>query len=129
MAPSGALLIGAALALRDSLQERAGRGAVVAAILAGGTVSWAAAPAALAAASVAAFLLSETIDFASYTWLRERSRALAILVSGVFGAAADSALFNWLAFGAVAWAPGLFLAKMYASILYALWVKISSLRA
>ena len=122
MAPSGVLLIGAALALRDALHEAAGRWVVLACVGAGAALSLAFSPPALALASALAFLLSELLDFAVYDRLRARGLALAVLLSGLAGAAADSVLFSWLAFGEVKWAPGLILAKLYASAAYALWL-------
>lgn len=125
MAPSGVLLIGAALALRDALQEAAGRGAVLGCVTAGAALSLAFSPAALALASAVAFLLSELADWAVYDRLRRRALALAVLASGAIGAVADSLLFSWLAFGAVKWAPGLVLAKLYASLAFAGWLAIT----
>lgn len=122
MAPSGVLMIGAALALRDAVHEAAGRGAVLALVVAGAGLSLAVSPTAFAAASAAAFLLSELADFAVYDRLRRRGLALAVAASGVVGAVADSLLFSWLAFGAVKWSPGLIIAKLYASIGYAAWI-------
>lgn len=124
MAPSGVLMIGAALALRDALHEAAGRAAVLACIAVGAALSLAFSPATLAAASAAAFLLSELADFAVYDRLRQRGMAAAVAASGLVGAAIDSLLFSWLAFGAVTWAPGLILAKLYASAVYAAWLAI-----
>lgn len=121
MAPSGVLLIGAALALRDGLHERLPRWAVAGLIAGGAALSLAFSPPALAVASAVAFLLSELADFAVYDRLRKRGLALAVLASGVVGAALDSVLFSALAFGTVKWAPGLILAKCYASIGYAGW--------
>lgn len=122
MAPSGVLLIGAALALRDALHEAAGRGVVLACVVAGAALSLAVSPPALALASAVAFLLSEIADFAVYDRLRRRGMAMAVAASGVVGAVMDSLLFSWLAFGEVKWAPGLIIAKLYASAAYALWL-------
>lgn len=121
MAPSGVLMIGAALALRDALHERLPRLAVAGLIVAGAALSVGFSPAALAVASAVAFLLSELADFAVYDRLRKRGLALAVLASGVVGAALDSVLFSALAFGTVKWAPGLILAKVYASAGFAAW--------
>lgn len=121
MAPSGVLMIGAALALRDALHETAPRWAVAGLIGAGAALSLVFSPPALAVASAVAFLLAELADFAVYDRLRARGMALAVLMSGVVGAALDSALFSALAFGTVKWAPGLILAKCYASAGFAAW--------
>lgn len=122
MAPSGVLLIGAALALRDAVQEAAGRTTVLALVAAGAALSLAFSPPALALASALAFLLSELADFAIYDRLRRRQLALAVIASGIVGAVLDSLLFSALAFGVIAWAPGLVLAKLYASVGYAAWI-------
>lgn len=122
MAPSGVLLIGAALALRDAVQEAMGRAWVGGLIVAGAALSLVFAPAALAMASAVAFLLSELADFTVYDRLRKRALWWAVLASGVVGAVADSLLFSALAFGTVKWAPGLILAKVYASAAFALWL-------
>jgi uncharacterized PurR-regulated membrane protein YhhQ (DUF165 family) len=122
MAPSGVLLIGAALALRDALHEAAGRLVVLACVMVGAAFSLAVSPPALALASALAFLLSELADFAVYDRLRARGLALAVAASGLVGAIADSLLFSWLAFGEPKWAAGLVLAKLYASAGFALWL-------
>jgi hypothetical protein len=61
--------------------------------------------------------------------IHARGMALAVLLSGIVGAALDSLLFSALAFGTVAWAPGLILAKLYASAAYALWLAARQRRA
>lgn len=124
MAPSGVLMIGAALALRDAVHEALGREMVLALVLAGAALSLWFSPPALAVASAVAFLLSELADFAVYDRLRRRGLALAVAASGVVGAILDSLLFSALAFGTVAWAPGLIIAKLYASAAYALWLGV-----
>lgn len=72
MAPSGVLMIGLALVLRDLVQRWLGLGWVLAAILGGALISAAVAPPALVVASATAFLLSELADTAVYTPLAER---------------------------------------------------------
>lgn len=124
MAPSGVLVVGVALVLRDLVQEIGGRGLVGALIAAGAVLSLAFSAPALATASALAFLLSELLDFAVYDRLRSRGMPIAVLASGLAGAVADSLLFSWLAFGAVTWAPGLIVAKLYASAAYALWLAV-----
>ena len=81
MAPSGVLLIGLALVLRDMVQRRLGRAAALTAIVAGALLSGAVAPPPLVYASAAAFLLSELADFAVYTPLQSRGLVLAVLAS------------------------------------------------
>ncbi len=85
MAPSGVLMIGAALVLRDLVQRRLGAAFGIAAILAGAVLSALVAPAALVVASTAAFLLSEFADFAVYTPLARRRLVLAVVASSAVG--------------------------------------------
>ena len=85
MAPSGVLMIGLALVLRDMVQRRLGRGVALAAIVAGALLSGAVAPPQLVVASASAFLLSELADFAVYTPLQSRGLVLAVLASSVVG--------------------------------------------
>src|SRR5688572_26914056 len=74
MAPSGVVMIGAALVLRDLVQRRLGIVYGFAAIIAGTAISALVAPPALVIASATAFLISETADFAVYTPLAKRDR-------------------------------------------------------
>lgn len=120
MAPSGVLMIGLALVLRDWLHEIAGRWWALAAVLAGGALSLALSPPALAVASAAAFTLAELADLAVYSRLRNRGRAIAVMASQIVGAALDSALFVWLAFGTLDFSAGTTLAKIYAGAAVAL---------
>ena len=83
-------MIGLALALRDALQEAAGRRVVLACVVAGALLSLAFSPHVLALASAAAFLLSELTDWAVYDRLRRRGMALAVALS--IGAALASLL-------------------------------------
>lgn len=129
MAPSGVLVIGLALALRDAVQERMGRYAVLVCIALGALLTPFFAPPALAYASLAAFILSELLDFAVYDKLRRRALAVAVLLSGAAGAILDSVVFSYLAFGEVKWALGLIVAKTYASIVYAVWIAARRTRA
>src|SRR4051794_5780488 len=63
VAPSGVVMIGLALVLRDLVQRRLGTVFGVAAVITGAAISALVAPPALVVASVTAFLLSETADF------------------------------------------------------------------
>src|SRR5476649_2506614 len=99
MAPSGVLMIGAALVLRDLVQRRLGIEFGIGAIVVGALISASLAPAALVIASAAAFLLSEFADFAVYTPLARRLLVLAVLASSVLGLVIDAIVFLWLAFG------------------------------
>src|ERR1044071_4332281 len=79
MAPSGVLMIGAALVLRDLIREQFGLVVACGLVVAGGLLSLALAPAQLAPASIAAFVVAEAFDAAVYEPLRSRGRALAVL--------------------------------------------------
>ncbi|WP_244190415.1 VUT family protein [Streptomyces caeruleatus] len=111
MAPAGVYLGGLALVLRDLTREVLGPHAVLAAVAAGGAVSWLLAEPRLALASVAAFVLSELLDTAVYEPLRRLSLMVAVAVSNTVGAVADSVIFLSLAFGSLAFLPGQLLGK------------------
>jgi len=115
-APSGVLMVGLALALRDAIQRRHGLAPAFGAIGLGCCVSIWVAPDALVAASAAAFLSSELADLAVYTPLQRRRLVLAVLASGVVGAAVDSALFLWIAFGSLDFFAGQMLGKVYMTV-------------
>ncbi|MGQ0583202.1 MAG: VUT family protein [Reyranella sp.] len=117
MAPSGVLMIGLALVLRDLVQRRLGRSVAITAIVAGAALSGAVAPPQLIVASTAAFLLSELADFAVYTPLQSRGLVLAVLASSVVGLVVDSVLFLWLAFGSLDYLAGQILGKLWMVLL------------
>lgn len=108
--PAGVFFAGVGFVLRDIVQELGGRWLVIAAILAGAALSyWLGASVLLpgghveiAVASCIAFLVSELADLAVYSPLRRRTILGAVGVSQVVGAAVDSALFLYLAFGSLA---------------------------
>lgn len=122
MAPSGVLMIGLALVLRDLVHEKHGPRWALAAIGIGSVLSFGTAPAALALASTIAFALAELADFAVYSPLRQRNRPVAVLASGAVGSVIDSLLFVWIAFGSIDLAAGTVLAKVYASVAVAIWL-------
>lgn len=115
MAPSGVLMVGAALVLRDIVHERLGAVWALAAIVAGAALSAFLAPPALVIASVVAFSLSEIADLAVYAPLRKRQLVAAVIASGVVGSVIDSAVFLWLAFGSIAFIEGQVVGKMWMS--------------
>lgn len=117
MAPSGVLMIGIALVLRDLVQRRLGVEFGIAAILAGAAISAGLAPASLVLASAAAFLLSEFADFAVYTPLARRRLVLAVLASSTVGLVVDSIVFLWLAFGSLDFLPGQIIGKLWMVLL------------
>ena len=111
MAPSGVLMVGLALVLRDLVQRRLGVGWGLGAIVIGAALSALLAPPALVLASTVAFLLSELADFAVYTPLQRRGLVLAVLASSAVGLVADSFLFLWLAFGSLDFLAGQIIGK------------------
>ena len=112
MAPSGVLMIGAALVLRDMVQRRLGKSWSLAAIAAGTILSAAIALPALVLASATAFLVSELADFAVYTPLQKRRLVLAVFLSGIVGSAVDSIVFLYIAFGDLQFLPGQIIGKV-----------------
>ena len=126
MAPSGVIMIGIALVLRDLVQRRLGVGIAVAAILAGAALSAAIAPPALVVASAAAFLLSEMADLAVYTPLARRRLIAAVVASSLVGLVVDSIVFLWLAFGSLDFLTGQVVGKAWmvlASIPFVVWLR------
>ena len=112
MAPSGVLMIGLALLLRDAVHEWLGPRFALYAIAVGAVLSYLLADPFIAIASLVAFGVSELSDFAVYSKIRDRSRTLGILASGVVGGVIDSVLFLWLAFGSLAHVDGQIIGKI-----------------
>jgi len=112
-APSGVLMIGLALVLRDLVQRRLGLAWSSAAILGGTALSALLAPPHLVLASAAAFVLSEFADLGVYTPLQRRRLVLAVAASGALGLVVDSAVFLYLAFGDLAFLPGQIIGKAW----------------
>ena len=117
MAPSGVLMIGLALVLRDLVQRRLGLTWAVAAILAGAALSAVFASPTLVAASAIAFLLSELADLAIYTPLQRRRLVLAVFASSLVGLIVDSAVFLYLAFGNLDFLAGQVIGKAWMVLL------------
>ena len=117
MAPSGVLMIGLALVLRDLVQRRLGALWAIGAILAGAALFALLAPPALVLASGVAFLLSELADFAVYTPLQRRRLVLAVVASGLVGLVIDSLLFLQLAFGSLDYLSGQIIGKSWVILL------------
>jgi len=113
MAPSGVLMVGAALVLRDLVQRRLGVAFGVGAIIVGAVISAGLAPPALVLASATAFLLSEFADFAVYTPLARRRLVAAVVASSIIGLMVDSVVFLWLAFGSLEFLVGQIVGKLW----------------
>jgi uncharacterized PurR-regulated membrane protein YhhQ (DUF165 family) len=119
--PAGVFFAGLGFLLRDALHEIGGRAWVLGAIVVGAFLSWyigdgVTIPGGLVPIAVAsgfAFLLSELADFSVYGPLRDRTLAGAVGLSQIAGAAVDSALFLYLAFGSLAFFWGQFVGKAY----------------
>jgi uncharacterized PurR-regulated membrane protein YhhQ (DUF165 family) len=126
MAPSGVMLVGVALVLRDLVQRRLGTGLSALAILFGSGLSALLAPAALVVASATAFLLSEFADLAVYTPLARRRLVAAVVASSLVGLIVDSIVFLWLAFGSLEFLPGQVVGKSWMlllSIPFVAWLR------
>lgn len=110
-APSGVLLVGLALVLRDLVQRRLGLIWAATAIAIGTFLSATFAPPILVVASAAAFLLSEVVDLAVFTPLQRRGFIRAALASSAVGLVVDSIVFLGLAFGSLEFLPGQVMGK------------------
>ena len=117
MAPSGVLMIGLALVLRDLVQRRLGKLWAIGAICVGAVLSGLVAPSALVVASVSAFLFSELADFAVYTPLQKRRLVLAVFSSSIVGLIIDSIVFLYLAFGSLDYLLGQVVGKSWMVLL------------
>jgi uncharacterized PurR-regulated membrane protein YhhQ (DUF165 family) len=117
MAPSGVIMIGAALVLRDLVQRRLGVGVSAGAILVGSAASALLAPPTLVLASATAFLLSELADLAVYTPLARRRLIAAVVASSLCGLVVDSVVFLWLAFGSLEFLLGQIVGKSWMVLL------------
>ncbi|MCW0234894.1 MAG: VUT family protein [Ferrovibrio sp.] len=116
-APSGVLMIGLALVLRDLVQRRLGKSWTLGAILVGAALSGLVAPPALVLASAVAFLLSELADFAVYTPLQKRGLIRAVVLSSLAGLCVDSVVFLYLAFGSLDYLAGQIIGKAWMVLL------------
>jgi queuosine precursor transporter len=116
-APSGVLLIGLALVLRDLVQRRLGKMWAIGAIVGGAILSAVVAPPALVVASAVAFLFSELADFAVYTPLQEKRLITAVVASSFVGLLIDSVLFLYLAFGSLDFLWGQVVGKSWMVLL------------
>lgn len=126
LAPSGVMMVGVALVLRDLVQRRLGTGMSVVAIIGGAGLSALVAPPALTLASAIAFLLSEFADLAVYTPLARRRLVAAVVASSCAGLVMDSIVFLWLAFGSLEFLPGQVIGKAWMvllSIPFLIWLR------
>lgn len=126
MAPSGVIMIGLALVLRDLVQRRLGLKWAIAAIVAGALLSGLVAPPSLVVASAAAFLVAELADLAVFTPLQRRGLVMAVLASSVVGLVIDSMIFLQLAFGSLDFLLGQVVGKAWMVMLslpFVVWLR------
>ena len=114
-APAGVLFAGAAFILRDLTQEALGKWASLLAIMAGAGLSSLVSPQ-FALASGLAFGVSELLDMAVYTPLRQRNILWAVAASNGVGLVVDSMLFLWLAFGSQQFLLGQVVGKAWVTL-------------
>lgn len=117
VAPSGVMMVGFALVLRDLVQRRLGAGISAIAILFGTAASALLAPPNLVLASGVAFLLSEFADLAVYTPLARRRLVAAVVASSAAGLVVNSIVFLWLAFGSLDFLLGQVIGKAWMVLL------------
>lgn len=126
-ATAGTLAAGAALALRDAVQDALGKAGMWVAVVIATALSYFVSAPSIAIASATAFFLAELLNFLIYTPLRNHSRlgdrrwAAAVTSSSIAGAVVDTAVFLGIAFGAAAIMPALLgqlIGKAWATILY-----------
>lgn len=91
MYPPMALVVGLVFVLRDYAQQEIGH-KVLGAMAIGGVLSYFMASPYVAIASVTAFLVSELVDWAYYTWSKKSLRQR-ILISSLLSTPIDSAVF------------------------------------
>ena len=112
-APSGVLVAGLALVLRDLVQRRLGLAWSAFAIVVGAALSALFAPPALVVASTVAFGLSEAADLVVYTPLQRKGLIVAAFASSFVGLIVDSVVFLGLAFGSLDFVGGQVLGKFW----------------
>lgn len=122
MAPSGVLVAGVALVLRDGLQSKLGVRWSLYAIIIGAGLSALFSEPSLVVASVLAFFFSELADLFVYTPMRKKWPAWAIVASGLVGSVVDSLIFLSLAFGSIEFLWGQVLGKFWMSLLVAILI-------
>lgn len=123
LAPSGVLLAGLALVLRDFVQRFFGLAISLAAILGGVVLTAVVAPPALVWASAVAFGLSELADAVIFTPIQRRGFLIAVAASAMFGLVVDSLVFLYLAFGSLDHLAGQIIGKTEMVILSLVLVK------
>lgn len=130
-APSGVLLVGIALVLRDLVHHRLGFKWALGAIVISTLFSTIFAEPSLAAASATAFLVSEIADLLVFTPLQKKGLVTAAFLSSVAGIVVDSILFLWIAFGSLDFFVGQVVGKLIMVIMalpVLFWIRNSDRR-
>jgi len=116
---AGTFAAGLVIAVRNPLQESAGKRWVLACIVVGAVLSFVLGTGRIAIASGATFLLAETLDMTVYTWLRQHGWKRAVVAGIAVGAVADTLLFLSLAGLGLHWpliAGQLLVKALYATV-------------
>lgn len=124
--PVMAFFVGVVFILRDFVQRRVGHLKVIPLMLVGAVITWFTVSPALALASVAAFMISEFVDWAVYTRTKKTFEER-VLISSALSTPVDSAVF----LGMIGFlTPGSLIvmtaSKMLVSVLlWVMWKKFS----
>lgn len=113
LAPSGILIVGLALVLRDVVHETLGIRWALVGIVIGGLFSAIFSPASLVVASTVAFLVSEIGDLTVYAPLRKSGFVRAAVISSIVGLVLDSLIFLVIAFGSLEFLAGQVIGKVW----------------
>ncbi len=121
MVTAGTFAAGFALVARDGVQVAAGKAWAIAAVIVGAVISAVTSNPAIALASGIAFLVSELVDLAVFTPLRDKNLPAAVLVSSVVSAPVDTVLFLAIAGFGVTWQAvlGQFIVKTVIALIAA----------
>lgn len=121
MVTAGTFAAGFALVARDGVQVAAGKAWAVAAVIVGAVISAVTSNPAIALASGIAFLVSELVDLAVFTPLRNKNLAAAVIVSSTASAPVDTVLFLAIAGFGVTWQAvlGQFIVKTVIALIAA----------
>lgn len=122
-APSGVLMVGLALVLRDIVHRNMGGRWALATVSIGTVISYFVADPYIAIASVTAFAVAELVNQAIYHPIYRKNLIAAVLISSAVGAVLDSVLFVWIAFGSLDYSLGQIVGKMWmiAAAAFVVW--------
>lgn len=118
--PAVFALVGLTMVARDFVSERYNWLVVAGLIVLGAGISALLAAPAIALASVVAFVVAETLDFAVFVAVRRRlGLAVGVALSGIVGSVVDSLIFLSIAFGSLAFFQAQVTGKLIATIVAA----------